>query len=155
MAALLNAARPADEELGVFLWLAVTTVATRGELVALRWSNLELERGLLRVGSSYVVRSGQRRLTGTKTGDERLFSLDSVSVELLTQSRGARKGCLAPVGLALAADAFVFSPDPAGATPWHPDHFTHAYRQVANRLEIAEPLKNLRHFNATQLLAAV
>jgi integrase len=126
----------------------------RGELVALRWSNFELERGLLRVGSSYVVRSGQRRLNGTKIGDERLLSLDSVSVELLTQFRATREAGLAPVGLAFAADAFVFSPDPAGAAPWHPDHFTHAYRQVANSLDITEPLKNLRHFNATQLLAA-
>ncbi|MEK6439030.1 hypothetical protein [Pseudonocardia sp. T1-2H] len=91
---------------------------------------------------------------GTKTGDERLPSLDSVSVELLTQFRATREVGLAPVGLAFAANAFVFSPDPAGAAPWHPDHFTHAYRQVANNLDITEPLKNLRHFNATQLLAA-
>ncbi|MCF7552159.1 tyrosine-type recombinase/integrase [Pseudonocardia sp. WMMC193] len=154
VAELLNAAGAADEELGVFLWLAVTTGARRGELVALRWSDFELERGLLRVGSSYVVRSGVRRLKGTKTGEERLLSLDSVSVELLTQFRVTREAGLAPVGLTLAADAFLFSPDPAGANPWHPDHFTHAYRDVANGLGITEPLKNLRHFNATQLLAA-
>jgi integrase len=154
VAALLNAAGASDEELGVFLWLAVTTGARRGELVALRWSDFELERGLLRVGSSYVVRSGQRRLKGTKTGEERLLSLDSVSVELLSGFRLTREAALAPGGLILAADAFVFSPDPAGAAPWHPDHFTHAYREVANGLGISEPLKNLRHFNATQLLAA-
>ena len=154
VAALLNAAGASDEELGVFLWLAVTTGARRGELVALRWSDFELERGLLRVGSSYVVRSGQRRMKGTKTGEERLLSLDSVSVELLSGFRLTREAALAPGGLILAADAFVFSPDPAGAAPWHPDHFTHAYREVGNRLDITEPLKNLRHFNATQLLAA-
>ena len=51
-------------------------------------------------------------------------------------------------------DAFVFSPDPLGGRPWHPDHFTHAYRTLADELGIVEPLKNLRHFNATQLLAA-
>src|SRR6185295_16851098 len=61
---------------------------------------------------------------------------------------------LAPGRLTLAADAFVFSPDPSGRTPWHPDHFSHAYRDLADPLGIAEPLKNLRHFNATQLLAA-
>jgi len=31
---------------------------------------------------------------------------------------------------------------------------THAYRALADEVGIAEPLKNLRHFNATQLLAA-
>ena len=56
--------------------------------------------------------------------------------------------------LALPADAFVFSPDPLGQRPWHPDHFTHAYRALADEVGVAEPLKNLRHFNATQLLAA-
>lgn len=154
VAALLNAAGAVDEELGVFLWLAVTTGARRGELVALRWSDFELERGLLRVRSSYVVRSGQRQLKGTKTGEERLLSLDSVSVELLNGFRAARGAALAPAGLRLPDDAFVFSPNPVGMAPWHPDHFTHGYREVANGLGITEPLKNLRHFNATQLLAA-
>ena len=48
----------------------------------------------------------------------------------------------------------MFSPDPLGQRPWHPDHFTHAYRALADEVGVAEPLKNLRHFNATQLLAA-
>jgi integrase len=61
---------------------------------------------------------------------------------------------LVPARLVLADDAFVFSPEPSGTRPWHPDHFTHAYRALADELGIDEPLKNLRHFNATQLLAA-
>jgi hypothetical protein len=61
---------------------------------------------------------------------------------------------LSPARLTLPDDAFVFSPDAIGARPWHPDHFTHAYRNLATGLGIREPLKNLRHFNATQLLAA-
>ena len=56
--------------------------------------------------------------------------------------------------MTLPADAFVFSPDPLGQRPWHPDHTTHAYRALEDEVGIAEPLKNLRHFNATQLLAA-
>ncbi len=59
-----------------------------------------------------------------------------------------------PARLQLADDAFLFSPDPACERPWHPDHFTRGYREVADPLGITEPLKNLRHFNATQLLAA-
>lgn len=154
VAELLNAAAAADEELAVFLWLAVTSGARRGELVALRWTDLDLERGLMRIGSNYVVRSGQRRLKGTKTDDERWLSLDALTVQVLQTLKAARGAALEPVGLSLPADAFVFSPDPLGAQPWHPDHFTHAYRALADELGIAEPLKNLRHFNATQLLAA-
>lgn len=48
----------------------------------------------------------------------------------------------------------MFSPDPAALRPWHPDHFTHAYGALAKPLGIATPLRNLRHFNATQLLTS-
>lgn len=154
VAALLNKAAEVDEELAVFLWLAVTTGARRGELCALRWSDLELERGLLRLASNYVVRSGQRRLKDTKTGEERLLSLDSASVQVLRDFHQARVAALTHARVALPRDAFVFSPDPVGSRPWHPDHFTHEYRSLAVPLGITEPLKNLRHFNATQLLAA-
>jgi integrase len=138
----------------VFLWLAVTTGARRGELVALRWSDLDLDRGVLRLATNYVVRSGQRQLKGTKTGEERLLSLDTASVSLLMDLHAARSAALVTAALSLPADAFVLTPDPLGARPWNPDHFTHAYRSLADDLGIVEPLKNLRHFNATQLLAA-
>ena len=126
VARLLNAAAATDDELAVFLWLAVTTGARRGELVALRWSDLDLERGVLRLASNYVVRSGQRQLKGTKTGEERLLSLDAATVGVLTDLHAARAAALARVALRLPSDAFVLTPDPSGARPWHPDHFTHA-----------------------------
>jgi integrase len=154
VADLLNAAAATDEELAVFLWLAVTSGARRGELVALRWTDVALDRGLLRVASNYVVRGGQRRLKGTKTDDERWLSLDALTVQVLETLLAARATALVPSRLTLPADAFVFSPDPLGKRPWHPDHFTHAYRALADEVGVAEPLKNLRHFNATQLLAA-
>lgn len=154
VARLINAAWTRDTELAVFLWLAATTGARRGELVALTWAHVDLEHGLLRVASNYVVPQSQQRLKGTKTGEERVLSLDSVTVPLLDGFRSARQAALIPARQQLAPDAFLFSSDPMGARPWHPDHFTHAYRALADELGIAEPLKNLRHFNATQLLAA-
>jgi integrase len=154
VAHLLNAALAADWELAVFLWLAVTTGARRGELVALRWPSVDVKRGLLRLGDNYVVRNGQQRLKGTKTQEERRLSLDSVTVQVLLDFRAARNEALSPAHLTLPDEAFVFSPDPIGCRPWHPDHFTHTYRRLASQLGMREPLKNLRHFNATQLLAA-
>ncbi len=154
VAQLLNMAAGRDEEVAAFLWLAVTTGARRGELVALRWSHVDLGRGVLRLAANYVVRAGQRRLKGTKTDEERLLSLDAASVQVLTDLHAAREATLTPAGLSTPLEAFVFTPDPLGARPWHPDHFTKVYRALADELGIVEPLKNLRHFNATQLLAA-
>jgi integrase len=154
VARLLNAAFAFSAELGVFLWLAVTTGARRGELTALRWSSVDVERCELVIEKNYVVRAGQRRLKSTKTDEDRRLSLDSATLQILGDFHAARQAVLAPVRLELPDAAFVFSPAPLGERPWHPDHFTHAYRELANELGITQPLKNLRHFNATQLLAA-
>jgi hypothetical protein len=51
-------------------------------------------------------------------------------------------------------DAFAFSPDPAGREPWNPDTMTHRYRRYARRVGVTSSLKELRHYSATQLLAA-
>jgi Phage integrase family len=51
-------------------------------------------------------------------------------------------------------DAFAFSPDPVGHEPWNPDTMTHRYRRYARRVGITSSLKELRHYSATQLLAA-
>jgi integrase len=51
-------------------------------------------------------------------------------------------------------DTFAFSPDPAGREPWNPDAMTHRYRRYARRVGITSSLKELRHYSATQLLAA-
>jgi integrase len=52
--ALLDAARDQDPDLYTFLWLAATTGARRGELGALRWSDVDAERGELLVERSLV-----------------------------------------------------------------------------------------------------
>ena len=54
----------------------------------------------------------------------------------------------------MPGDAFAFSPDPAGREPWNPDTMTHRYRRYARRVGITSSLKELRHYSATQLLAA-
>jgi hypothetical protein len=154
VARLLNVSMASDVELGLFLWLAVTTGARRGELTGLRWSNIDEKRAQLSIDASYVVRAGERRLKAPKTEEGRRLSLDALSLDLLREFRRAREEALAPARLVLEPDAFVFTPEPLGERPWHPDHWTHAYRRVADAVGIEEPLKNLRHFNATQLLAA-
>jgi len=66
--------------------------------VALRWTDVALDRGLVRFAANYVVRSGQRGLKGTKTDDERWLSIDALTVQVLQALRAARVASLAPSG---------------------------------------------------------
>jgi integrase len=86
VARLLNAAWQTDVELAMFLWLATTTGARRGELCALRWSVVDLAQALLLIESNYVVRSGERRLKATKTDSDRRLAIDPLTVQMLTDS---------------------------------------------------------------------
>jgi integrase len=154
VARLLNLAWVTDVEFAMFLWLATTTGARRGELAGLRWTAVNLRAGIISIEKNYVQRAGQSELKETKTDTDRRLALDPLTVQMLTDFHEQLAERLAPAHLELAEDAFVFSPDPLGKTPWHPDHFSHAFRELADLVGITEPLKNLRHFNATQLLSA-
>jgi len=69
----------------------------------------------------------------------------------LTSSSGVGAAAEA-AGIGVPPDAYVFSPDPLGAMPWHPDTMTHRYERYAAAVGIESPLKELRHYSATQLL---
>ena len=50
-----------DAERGTFVWLTMTTGARRGELCALRWSNVDLDRGVITraVNNCYSITQGR------------------------------------------------------------------------------------------------
>ncbi len=156
VAALINLAWERDPEYGLFLWLASTTGARRGELVGLPWSSVDLTRGQLLIQPNYVVRGGQKKLKNTKTDDDepRPVALDTITVNLLAEHHEQRRAALEAAGVEMPAESFVFSPDPAGVKPWNPDTMSHRHKRLADALGITTPLKNLRHFSATQLLAS-
>jgi integrase len=80
-------------------------------------------------------------------------SLDPLTCELFAEHFRRRRGTLGAMGMTVPTDAFVFSPDPAGAQPWNPDTMTHRYERYAAWVGISSSLKELRHYSATQLLS--
>ena len=103
---------------------------------------------------TYIVKQGNRIEKAPKDGDGRVLSLDLLTCELLRERFHRRRAGAQGLGLQVPEDAFAFSPDPAGRTPWNPGTMTHRYRRYARRAGIASSLKELRHYSATQLLAA-
>ena len=152
-ARLLNEVFVKDEEFGLFLWVAMTTGARRGELLALREDRFDFDVQTVRFSKNYLVKDGQHIEKNPKTGRGRIVSLDPLTCELLEGFLAERREAAGQVGVIVPRDAFVFSPDPAGAVPWNPDTMTHRYERYAGAVGISSSLKELRHYSATQLLS--
>ena len=90
-----------DPEWGLLLWLTMITGLRRGELCALRWRHVDLDRANL-----WVERSTAHSRTGlvdkdTKTDNQRRLSLDPHTVELLGTHRDTVTTQLAVLGVPL------------------------------------------------------
>jgi integrase len=144
-----------DPRLAPLLMLAALTGMRRGELCALRWSDVDLMAGEVRVARSLVCTPGGLAEKGTKTDRARRIALDPVGVALLTGHRARVMDWVAQAGGELALDAFVFSPFIEATKPFRPDNVTSFFiriRKAAGAEKVR--LHDLRHFTATQLIGA-
>lgn len=152
-ARLLNEAST-DPRWRLLLWLTMVTGCRRGEICALRWTDLDLDAGVISIERSYSVTRTKTGEKGTKTRQRRRIAIDTDMVALL---RGHLQTCrddCAALGIRLPGDAFVFSTTPDGATPPLPRSVTQRYRRLAQRLELRSTrLHALRHYTATELLS--
>jgi integrase len=153
-ARLLNLVWAEDEEFGLYLWTAFTTGARRGEVSALRENRFDFKSQQVRLARNYLVKQGQHIEKAPKDGEGRVLSLDLLTCELFQERFQRRRTEAQSLGVQVPDNAFAFSPDPAGREPWNPDTMTHRYRRYARRIGITSSLKELRHYSATQLLAA-
>jgi integrase len=142
-----------DPDWGMFVWLAMTTGARRGELCALRWDRIDFAAGVLDIRSSIAQTSGRTWEKDTKTHQRRRIVLDAQTLALL---RAYLQHCAeraAALGADLRDDAFVFSPEPGSVWP-KPDSATQRYTRMCARLGWDMHLHQLRHYSATELIAA-
>jgi integrase len=153
-AQLLNLVGEQDEEFGLYLWTSFTTGGRRGELVGLRESRFDFDLQEVRFATNYIVKRGKRIEKTPKDGEGRLVSLDPLTCELNRGYFTRRRATMKELGVDVPEDAYAYSPDPAGREPWNPDTMTHRYRRYADKVGIRSSLKELRHYSATQLLAA-
>jgi integrase len=150
---LLAVAYQADPDFAVLLWLAATTGARRGELCALRWSNVDVAVGELVIVRNLIVRAGQLVEKDTKTHAARRIALSDDSIALLAEHQQRCADRAQACGAQLADQAYVSSFDPAGRTPMNPDAVTHRFGRLAKQLGLHARLHDLRHYAATQLIA--
>ncbi len=152
---LISACYAQSELLGVYAVLAAITAARRGELAALRWNDVEGDQ--ITVHSSVYSAGEDTGVKSTKSGRERVISAGPQIVELLASWRRSCERTATEFHVELEENGFIFSKRPDGHSPLKVDTITSQFRRAADSLH--PPLRHvhlhsLRHFAATELLAA-
>lgn len=151
---VIEAAAERDPRLAPMLMLAALTGMRRGELCALRWTDVDFERAELDVSRSVVVVPGGLAEKGTKTHRFRIVALDEVGMALLMRHRANVDDWARQAEVTVPEDAYVFSHALDGSKPFRPDNVTGFFTRVRDSLGLHEVrLHDLRHFT-TQLIGA-
>lgn len=151
--ALIAACQQKDEVLGAFVFLAAVTGCRRGEVAALRWNSFH--DGLLVVRESAFSVKSRSGVKPTKSGRERVVYLDPTVQQWLSYWRIRCENLAREWEVSIADDAFIVSSRPDGSRFVSLDKMSTDVRKIANRLGIPHiHLHSLRHFAATELLAA-
>jgi integrase len=154
VAAVIEEGRRVRPALALYVWLVAITGVRRGELCGLQVRDVDLGNGVVHIAFNYVVSNGRRIRKDTKTHQDRHLAIDPVTCALIREHLDAVRSALAGVGLQLPDDAYLFSNDPRGAAPWNPDWATHKVSDLASAAGVKLDIKGLRHYTASQLLAA-
>jgi integrase len=134
--------------------LAVTTGLRRGELLGLRWSNVDLATGTITVVQSLEQTKDGLRFKSPKTHrSRRSIALPTITVEALRSHRAKQAEERLALGPAYD-DHDLVCPRPGGS-PWPPDVFSTTFAAMLRRSNL-KPIRfhDLRHSHATHLLKA-
>jgi integrase len=159
----LDAAK--THRLSAFYHLAAYTGARRGELLNLRWHDIDLASAEVHISGSTAVIGGTRIEGTTKSGRSRNVSIDAGTVEVLGEhgDRQAEERLKAGPQWA-GGDQYVFTT--SWGSPIHPDtvsslmtdlikmHYAAVREAGVGELLPHARLHDLRHLHATTLLLA-
>jgi integrase len=152
---MVEAAEAIEPALGALLLIGALTGARRGELCALRWTDVDFASRRLTIARSvYETDGGGWAEKGTKSHQVRSLGLDDMAVAVLERHRAHVDGLAEELRLEVLTEAFVFSRSPVGAEPLRPDVVTKLTKRAAEAAGVKTHLHALRHFSATQAIAA-
>jgi integrase len=145
-----------DPDWGALVWTAMTTGARRGELCAIRLHSVDLDEGRETLWLRRAIRKEHGVLVEAelKTHQQRRVALDAETAAILREHVDRARARAESLGFTLPIDAFLFSGSPDGATFPIPDSVTQRYDRLAARLGIETTFHRLRHYSATELIAA-
>ncbi len=151
---ILAEAKNIHPQWAAFFALAALTGMRRGELCALHWDDC-LDGGISVTKSLIYTPSGGTREAPTKTHQGRYIAIDSYAKTVIEDQKDELKNAALSLHLALTSNPYLFYSVPDGSTPVHPDSPSKLLRRIADKHGWRElHLHSLRHFTATQLVAA-
>jgi integrase len=152
---LLDAADAHDPDFGAVLRVLVATGARRGEVCGLRWSDIDAAGSTVTIRRSVASVAGGTVVKETKTHAARRIAVDSETLDALDRRRERAVHLAEACRLAFDPDGYVFTSEPDGSRPLHPDTITGGFQRLCQRAGLdGIRLHDLRHLHATQLLAA-
>jgi integrase len=138
-------------------WPALIALAAgmrRGEILALRWKNVDLNRGVLRVVESLEQTKAGLRFKSTKTDKARTVTLPAYAIDELRRLRREQAEALLAIGIRQGGDTLACCRE--DGEPLQPRSLTHEFARLVARVKDLPRVRfhDLRHSHATQLLLA-
>lgn len=133
-------------------FLALATGMRRGEVLALRWSDVDLKGGTLQVVQSLEVTDDGLRFKPPKTRrSRRTITLPASVVEVLSDHKARQAEERLQLGLGKDERGLVFAQ--VSGEPVNPDNFSNEFKRVAKRAGVRPiTFHGLRHTHITNLL---
>jgi integrase len=145
---VLDATR--DTELYPPVLIALATGARRGEISALRWRNVDLDRGEVMIAeSARELKAGHVTIGSTKTGKSRRITLPATAIEDLRIWRRRQAEQLLRLGVRQGADTPVCTR--LDGSRLSPKLMSDSFARLVRRLGLPVHFHSLRHTHATQL----
>ena len=126
----------------------------RGEILALRWKNVDFEKKTIRIVESLEQTKKGIRFKAPKTNRTRAVLLPEFSVEKLVQHKAKQAEALAELKIIQTPESLVCAA--YDGEPTWPSSVTHEFTKAILKLPHLPRVRfhDLRHSHATQLLTA-
>lgn len=145
----------AVRRLAPIFWLALFSGLRRGEVLGLRWIDLDLDRGFLTVVQQASV-IGHRvvyAVPKTKAGEQRVVALDAETVAVLRTWKAQQAVDRLAWGGGWSDTGLVFTREDGSG--WHPETVTKALPKLAKAAGLPViRFQDLRHLSASLQIAA-
>ena len=149
--AAIEAAKGTSSFLMVFLCLAAGV--RRGELDALKWQHINLEKGIIHIVDNRVaVKGGTTTKAAKSKSSKRTITIGPSVCEVLKTAKAEYEEEREAYGPGFKTEGYVIHLK--DGSPYHPDSLSQKWRRFRNKNNIREcRLHDLRHSCATSMIA--